>query len=72
MFNGAGKIIKVSNIDVTLYTDSSGLGFGGFAEGIEDYFYGTWEDHSTHYCHHIEPSPTFDNVIVSISHRELN
>ena len=71
MFNGTGKIIKISPIDITMYTDASGLGFGGFVTNPDDYFFGTWDNRFINCCIHVEPAPIFDTVTGSISHREL-
>ena len=71
MFNGTGKIIKCDRIDIVIYTDASGLGFGGYVEAPYDYFFGIWSNSICIPCKHSEQGPTFDNVSASISQKEL-
>ena len=71
MFNGTGLIIKQANIDMIIYTDASGLGFGGFVEVPYDYFYGTWSHTFSFPCAHYERGPMFDVVNDSIAQKEL-
>ena len=71
MCNGTGKIIKTRNIDFTLYTDASGLGFGCYVNDSQEYCFGTWDACYLSNCTHVEPSPTFDSITGSISQREL-
>ena len=71
MFNGTGKIIKTDHIDAVIYTDASGVGFGGFVEEPFDYFFGAWEKTESPHCSHVEFGPVLDDIHKSIGQKEL-
>ena len=70
IFNGTGRIIKTKCIDIKLYTDASGTGFGGLSSDQQNYFHGIWNSISIP-CSHVAPSPRFLSIDESISQKEL-
>ena len=71
MFNGVGRIITTEKIDIVLYTDASGSGFGGITNDMTCYFLGTWENVIPFTCPHVIPSPRYLSIKESISQKEL-
>ena len=71
MFNGKGKLIKTTEIDITLYTEASGIVFCGLKTLTEDCFFNTLDNRFINSCCHAEPAPIFDTVTSIISHHEL-
>ena len=71
MFNGVGRIIKTKTINVTLYTDASGSGFGGILDNHRCYFFGSWNNEFAYPCSHVSAPPTHVSIRESISQKEL-